>query len=206
MGGGGGELGQHQVAVRQILRFVRGKHQASLGAPVHGLDARLTPALAHHAQQPVGALAQTLDHPRLELARLELFEADQKPVAETGCAGLVFMPRRRQAHDRSVVSRQLQLHEQIAVGAALDHVGHPHGRQGPSLREPLAASPAQHAFALQLLQQQPHRAPVFALQAEVPGDRPNVGLAGFANIAGERLAVGDAGGFAGRPGSGQWLQ
>ena len=43
--------------------------------------------LAHHAQDAVGALAQPLDQPRLDLAGLQRLEAHQQPVAEARRAG-----------------------------------------------------------------------------------------------------------------------
>ncbi len=195
-------LGQHKVALGHLLGVGRRQHQAFLGAPVDGLDPRFAPALAHDAKDPVGALAQLLDHPGLELAGLQLLEAHQQAVAEPGSAPTGLLTGRGQPHRWRVLAGQLQLHEEVAVGIALDHIGDADRRQPPGLGEALAAPAAEDALGLQLLQHQPYRPPVGSLEPEVACDGRDVGLALLADETSQGFAVWNACGLARRLWSG----
>ena len=194
------DLGQDQIAVLQVARLVRVEDQAVLGLAINRLDPDLAMALADHAQDAVGALAQLLDQPRLGLAALQPLEADQAAVADARRAGDGLVAVGRQPDQRQILAALDQLHIEIAVIVALDHVGDAHGREGPGLGEAAPAALAQRALGLEALEHLAQRAAVGALQPEGLGDISLLRLARVAQEADQGLAVREPLGEAGHAG------
>ncbi len=185
-------LGQHQVSIVQPRSVRAEQRQALLGSSVHGLDPDVSPALAHHAQHLMGALPKPLDQARLGLTRLQPHEPDQHPVAHAGRACRRSLFRGRQPHQRRVIPRLGQADIEVAVRIALDHVRDPDRRQGAGFGDPAPPALPQGSVRPHAPQHLAQRTPVAALQAEMAGDRRDVGFPGVADVMGERLAVGQA--------------
>ena len=64
-------LCQHEIALAHLGRIVVDQDQVILDLAVHRLDPRFAPALAHDAEDTVGALPQALDQTGFQIAALQ---------------------------------------------------------------------------------------------------------------------------------------
>jgi hypothetical protein len=192
---GGSDLGQHQVAVAQLLRRGIGEDEGVLRAAVDRLDADLAARLADHAQHPLGAGAQLLDDPGLGRAVLELGEADQQAVTHAGRRADIALAGRGQRDQRGVVALD-QLHEEFAVRVAFDDVDDADFGQGAGFGEAAAAAPAECPVGFERLQHLAEGPALLALQGEGLGDGGLVGLAAVTDVFEEGFFVGNAPGGA----------
>ena len=125
------DLGQHQVAVRQV-RAPRPRGSAGCPSSARSTGSTRTSRarLAHHAEDAVGALAEPLDQPRLDLAgpsSVSKRTSSRSPRPGAPAAASLRSGARRTSGAPS--SALVGPHEEVAVGVALDHVGDAHRRQ-----------------------------------------------------------------------------
>jgi len=125
----GVDLDQNQVAINQVASFGLRQNQRGPGPAIHGFDARLAPGAAHDAQHAIDVLPEALDEPRLPNPLDGSLQAHKQSVAQAGRAASLFPSGGSKANQRRIGAGARGANEQVAVGVALDDIGHDHRGQ-----------------------------------------------------------------------------